>query len=281
MPVQTPIQASQPAPTASQPQQGPPKVPGADTSYQKRIDELYGQANYYKREAAEMRERIARLEGRNEAEPAPEQRTRGTPRSFQEMEDGELSKAWDYALSDDTKNPQMLDQIVEERIRRRMEKMSSQVAKDTTKQIQQNQLLRDTNARILQDFGPEAFQDGTELREAALEFMAQYIERYGKDAVSKSPDYQYDAFLRAERKLKTLSDRERMTQLEQENKVLQTKASLLERGGAIGMASKPSDKVTETLRAGGPNAVRDSIKGLRLTQNLVNDVKGRLVTPGR
>ncbi len=258
---------------------GPPKVPGSDRSYQARIDEIYGQANYYKRELAQAKERLARLEGRAEATPppAPTPSTRA-PKSFTDMEDGQLDDAWNYASSDETKNPQLLNQILEEKVRRRVEAGYQKALTDGQKQIEKAQLLRDTNARILQDFGADAFDQESTLYQAAAEEMDEFLRLYGPDRVKSLPTLRYDAFLRAVHKTKTPADRERLEQLEAENQALHQRASVLERGGVIGAAPKPSDEALDALKTGGPKA---AIRRLRLTQSLVQDVQRRAVIPGR
>lgn len=278
MPLQNNPAPAQPGSVAQEPAaSGPPKVPGSDHSYQARIDELYGQAKHFKRENADLRERLARLEGRSEAPaaaPAPAVSTKA-PRSFEEMDDGQLDEAWNYASADDTKNPQLLNQILQEKLRRAGDRTFEKAVAESEKRIQKAAFIRDMNARILQEFGAEAFDKESPLFEAAAMEMDEYIRIHGPE---KANLFRYDAFLRAFHKTKTPANRERLEQLEAENVALHQRASVLERGGVIGAAPKPSNEAMEALKTGGP---REAIKRLKLTQNLIQDVQRRAVIPGR
>lgn len=256
---------------------GPPKVPGSDKNFQARIDELVARENFYKRKASELearlaehQDRLSRVEGRTEALNTP--KSSSAARDWVDLDDNELDQAVEFALSDESKPKGVVSKVFREQLRRGVEKAVAQATSASKKEIEQTQLLRDTNARILQDFGAEAFDETTPLFEAAYRHMQEYVRIYGKDEVLKRPTFRYDAFLRAEREIKTPAERERLQKLEQENQTLQTRASLLERGGSIGAAPKPSDEVRELLKSGGPKA---AIKGLKLTQNFVQDVQRR------
>ena len=257
---------------------GQPKVPDARTNAQARIDELAAQKAHWQQKfkAAEgalndTRERLARLEGRVDATPAA---PHGKVGSWTDMDDRQLDEA--IGWSQENQSKEALAQAINEKIRRATERASKQSVQDSQKQFEQATYLRDVHTKIVTDFGPDAFDETSALYQAADRHMAAYVQRYGKDAVRDDPDKLYDAFLRAERQIRTPSERERLSKLEQENAALTQRASLLERGGAIGLAPKPSDEVMERLKA---HDTKGAIRALGLTRSMTADARRRMVAP--
>jgi len=267
-------EAGTPAPSApAQPEPG--AATGGNASGnprvdpQARIDQLVRQKNDLKRqmetESARLREEVAELRGRVGATPAA---APANPKSWDQMSDDQLESARRWAREKD--NPESLDAIHEEKARRAAKAAADEAVIRAKREIAAEQTARETQASILRDFGPDAFDPDSPLYQKADEFMGRLIRAHGKEKAS-DPMALRAAFLEAERATKTLSEREQSKALEAENAALKERATLLERGGhPAGMASRPNDAVKAALAV---NDKRGAIKALGFVKAMANQAR--------
>jgi predicted metalloendopeptidase len=189
------------------------------------------------------------------------------------MSDDELDQAKTYARTNDAH--EMLDAVYEERARRTADAARKQAVEEAGKSFEQKLLLRDIHQKILTDFGPEAFNDESELKQVASNYLRQQANLYGEASIN--PHKLYDAYSFAERQTKVLSERSRLQELEQENRTLREQASLAERGGAaVGNARPLTDEVKDALKRGDR---KRAVAGLAVARSLVSDVTRSLLPP--
>lgn len=260
---------------------GPPKVPGARSDSQARIDELAAQKAHFQkkfqdgeRELLRMREEIANLRGRVEA--AVPQQPAAPPKTWADMNDAQLDEAKRWARQND--NADTLDSIYGEVARREAKRAADIAVEQSKKHYEQDQYVREVQAGILRDFGPDAFDEEQPLYQEADKIMSNLIAREGKDRVRSSPSFLRAAFLEAERKVRTSSERERLKTLEGEYASLKDRATLLERGGTPSMAPPPNDAVKEALSRGDR---KGAIKALLMTRNLKQQATGDALSQRR
>jgi len=274
-------EAGTPAPSApAQPESG--AATGGNASGnprvdpQARIDQLVRQKNDLKRqmetESARLREEVAELRGRVGATPAA---APANPKSWDQMSDDQLESARRWAREKD--NPESLDAIHEEKARRAAKAAADEAVIRAKREIAAEQNARETQASILRDFGPDAFDPESPLYQKADEVMGRFIRTHGKDRAS-DPLVLRAAFLEAERATKTLSEREQSKALASENAALKERATLMERGGyPAAMASKPNEAVDKALAAGDR---RSAIKGLKFVQAMAGQAKADALKRG-
>jgi hypothetical protein len=262
-------EAGTPAPSApAQPESGAASTGNPRTDSQARIDQLVRQKNELKRqletEGSKLREELAELRGKVSATaPAP-----ANPKSWDQMSDDQLDSAGKWARDND--NGASLDAVYAERARREARKAADEAVIRTKREIAAEQAQRDTQASILRDFGPDAFDPESPLYQKADEFMGRIIRAHGKEHAS-TPMALRAAFLEAERATKTLSERDRSKSLEAENAALKERATLMERGGSpAGMASRPNDAVQAALAK---NDKKGAIKALKFVQAMAGQAR--------
>lgn len=241
------------------------------TDSQARINELYGLNKRNERLAQQMaqerdalKNEIAELRGRVSAQAPPTT----VPESWSEMNDKQLADAKRWAREND--NGASLDAVYKEEARRLAAKAADEAVARAKREISAEQRAEQIKASILRDFGPDAFDQDSPLYQKADEFMGQVIRTHGRER-AQDPLVLRTAFLEAERATKTLSERERNKALDEENRSMKERITLIERGGPPAtMASQPNDAVKTALAAGDR---KSAIKGLKFVQAMAGQAK--------
>ena len=208
---------------------------------------------------------MAELRGRVGAAPAA---APSNPKSWDQMTDDQLESARRWARQNE--NAESLDAVYAETSRREAKKAADEAVIRAKREIAAEQTVKDTQASILRDFGPDAFDPESPLYQKADEFMGRLVRAHGRDKAS-DPMALRAAFLEAERATKTLSEREQSKALSAENAALKERATLLERGGhPAAMAARPNEAVKEALAKGDK---KGAIKNLAFVKAMASQAK--------
>lgn len=256
----------------------PPKIEGARNDVQARIAELSAQKAHFQQKATKfenelrsLRDEVATVKGQLSAQPATPQAPRGPAKTWGEMSEEQLDNARSYAREHE--QPEVLDAVHSEITRREAEKARKAAVEESTQKMERKLLLRDIHQRIVDEYGPEAFDPEGEMYQRADRYLREQANLYGEASASE-PHRLLDAFAHADRN-RVKGDRTRITELEQENLRLKEMATLAERGGpAPGNARPLSDEVKELVKAG---ELKKATRKLATTQALTRMVKNSLL----
>lgn len=247
---------------------------------QKRIDELVGQKNDYQKKAAKYREeldslklKVAEMDGRNSVQPAAPT-PKSNPRTWAEMSDDQLEDARIRARKEEL--PDALDAIFEEKTRRIAAAAEARAIEKSNAKAERAQLLRDVHQRVIAEYGPDAFDPEKPLYQGANRYLSEIRRIYGDESASQ-PHRLLDAFVHADRDTRVIGERQRLAELEQENKALRDRATLAERAGHIGSNARAlSDEAKAALKAGDR---KGAIRRTAIAQSMAAEVKAHLLPP--
>lgn len=238
---------------------------GKDRSFDGRMAELKGLVAEKNRfqdtitalssENSVLKERLARLEERFQSIPQP--KDDGLPKSLEDLSEGQLFEAFRGGITNG-ENPQFSYQALEERMRRMTKDAVNEALQRGQEHLQSQQTLAEVTNRILHAY-PDAKDPESALTKAAMPYLNELQQKYGKDVFQKTPHMLEAAYGNAHRDL-SLRDRDRLLQLEQENQRLKELTSL-EPGARAG--TRPNDAVRESLEKGD---VRSAIRSLGIVK---------------
>lgn len=183
----------------------------------------------------------------------------GEIRSWSDVPDGALSKAFQMGLQSDT--PETAFQAVVERVRRDLSKHGDEVLNKGRQEIEAREYQSRVEQRIMSDFGDEAANPDSELVRRAGAYANSFRQRYGKDALDRMPDLAHTAFMLADRDVNSGSIKDRMAQLERENESFRRRLSV-EPGMPPG-AQKAPDEYHELLKQGNVKGALRSLRSVR------------------
>lgn len=265
------------APAASP--DAPPKIPGARSDVQARINELSQQKAHFQQKAEKfgnelqaLRQEMAQIRGQLSARPAEPPKPTAAPKTWEQASDDFLENARVHARQNDQSD--VLDAVNRELSRREATRASETAVAKATKDMERKLLLRDIQQQIVTEFGPEAFDREGPLFQAADRYLREQQQIYG-DEHAAQPHRLYDAFAHASLNTRVKSERQRLKELEQENQRLKDAVSLAEHGGIAPTNARPiSDEVKEALKAGKP---KEAARKLAITASLAQQVKNSLL----
>jgi len=258
---QAPTPAATPGANAGQ---EPAKQGGNQEAALRRLSQ---KAKAFEAENLELRERLARLEGRLESgQPtAPTQAT--APKGWGDLSDAQLDQAIAHGTSEG--KPETVTAAINEKIARATKAAAEAARGVSTAEYKRERHIESVRDAISREFGPDATNEDSELFRAADRHYSRFIATEGKDKVLSTPEFSRQAFIMADRELHA-GERDRLKELAQENEKLK-RQMMLERGG-VHPGVPRSQESADALARGD---LRGAIAGLGFAKSLKADVERR------
>lgn len=197
------------------------------------------------RELLSLREEVAELRGRMSA-PAPAAPVASdTPTSWEAMTDSQLSQAHRLAMEEN--NAAALDAVVNERVRRGVEKRAKAMQGEIVQGLEQRRVEENVTQKIVNEFGADALNQDSELYGLALKHYQGFIRSYGKDHVMATPHLRWMAVSQAHAELHA-DERVQNADARKELDALRRQQALERGGGGRGAPRTPES--VEALKRG-------------------------------
>jgi hypothetical protein len=259
-PTQAPTPASPGAPAEKEPAQQGGNQEAAFRRLQQKL--RAGEA-----ELQSLRERVAHMEGVNQAGQATAPAQATAPKGWGDLTDAQLDQAISHGISE-TK-PEQVTAAMNEKIARATAKAAEAAKGVSTAEYRREQVKDSIRSSIDREFGPDATNEESPLFQAADRHYARFIAMHGKDAVIQNPEWTRQAFINADRELHA-GERDRLKTLEQEHEKLKRQMAL-EHGG-VHPGVPRSQESADALAKGD---LRGAIRGLNLAKGLKAEIERR------
>lgn len=186
----------------------PTPKPEEPSRFQKRIDELskqkyeaIRQLDASRQEQATLAARLEALEARlAEKAEEPKPSTPGLNREWKDLTEPELAS---LVQENSVADPTLVLRASKELARREAEALIERERGSFQKELQRREEIQTTWATVNREFGPDAQNPQSRLRQEAEAVAARITQKMGKDAFQQNPDLLYFAFAEADRRLKT------------------------------------------------------------------------------
>ena len=177
-----------------------PSLDNAIVAEKKKAEHWRGKAQAAESKIASYEERLAKLEGLAQGlSVSGGQNRQQAATSFSDLDDGALDEVIKRGIDD--QNPAFISAAAREMARRAAEKSAESVSAKSRQDLEQLMARQRVNAQINQEFGPDAINEESELRQQAERILYESIGG-NQSLLTSNPGIIYLAFAEADRRLR-------------------------------------------------------------------------------